>query len=166
MLLTSGVLWEIEAPVVYGLFGDQAGKKLPSLSSITTFVQSVAAFNFLYYSSLWSVKLSLLLFFRRLHSKKRSQKIWWWFVVAVCVLTWAACVADFPWSCAVHSLISYIGILKNKIYRLDFADYAKEHCATMSAIEYQLDTFYANCAMDVVTDCLSESHDFYQDCVS
>ena len=81
-------------------------KRLPGLDfqeKHTTFLHNVVAFNVFFYSCLWSVKLSLLLFFRRLRSKQRSHQVWWWCVLGVCVVTWAACVADIQWQCTVTS---------------------------------------------------------------
>lgn len=94
----------------------------------------------LFYTSLWSVKISFLLFFKRLAQDLTALRIQWWVIFVFTILSYLACFADTQYWCLVAPL--------PKIF---------EKCSTDSAIYWTLFTLKFNCAMDVVTDCLSIS---------
>ncbi|XTI93063.1 hypothetical protein V2W45_1249156 [Cenococcum geophilum] len=91
----------------------------------------------LFYTSLWSVKISFLLFFKRLAQDLTALRIQWWVIFVFTILSYLACFADTQYWCLVAPL--------PKIF---------EKCSTDSAIYWTLFTLKFNCAMDVVTDCL------------
>ncbi|KAI4230761.1 MAG: hypothetical protein LQ349_006051 [Xanthoria aureola] len=140
LLLGSAVLWQFMSPNLYDLFAVTSGKKplTPDfISENADLLRSITPFSLLFYSCLWTVKLSFLLFFRRLGLNVRGQKIWWWCVLTITVLTWIATVADHDYKCSLRPL-TWIWV----------------HCQSPSAIRFTNNTYYANCAADVVTDCL------------
>ncbi|KAI9664062.1 MAG: hypothetical protein M1821_007553 [Bathelium mastoideum] len=145
MFLATAILWSIEAPTLYLQYGIQSGRipltspldELNFVKKDTSFLRTIVPFNWLYYTSLWTVKLSFLMFFRRLGSRVRGQQIWWWVVLVIVVATWIACVADIQYNCA---LSSYEWIIEN--------------CAALKEVHYGNRTFYANCVADVVSDIL------------
>ncbi|KAL8906626.1 MAG: hypothetical protein Q9171_006194 [Xanthocarpia ochracea] len=129
------------SPNLYELFDVVSGQSLLTTGFVdrnTDLLRSLAPFSVLFYTCLWTVKLSFLLFFRRLGLNVRGQKIWWWCVLVITLLTWAATVADNDWKCSVRP-VYWIWL----------------NCSTPSAIKFINHTFYANCTMDVVTDCLT-----------
>ena len=106
MMLGTAILWQIEAPTLYEQYAVEAGKSPPTQGFIerdTAFWRCFVPFNILFYSCLWSIKLSFLLFFRRLGSRVEGHKIWWWCILVITVLTWVACVADIRYKCSLAS---------------------------------------------------------------
>ncbi len=106
MKLATTILWQINAPVLYEHFAIIAGKKpfdLRFLNRATAILRTGVLLNILFYSALWLVKLSFLMFFRRLGSKVKGQKIWWWCILVFTVLAWVACIADFQYKCSLNS---------------------------------------------------------------
>ena len=104
MLLGSAILWQVESPTLYELYAVTSGQKIPDAGFIArqiAFLRTIVPFTILFYSCLWTVKLSFLIFFRRLGANVRGHKAWWWFVLILIVLTWAACVADIHWVCSL-----------------------------------------------------------------
>lgn len=104
--LVVNILWQMKAPVLYEHFDVMAGKKLPDVGFVnrdTALQRTVVLFSILFYSALWLVKLSFLMFFRRLGSKVKGQKIWWWFILVFTLLTWVACIADIEYKCSFNS---------------------------------------------------------------
>lgn len=107
MKLATAILWQINVPVLYEYLAVIAGKKpfdLGFLDRAVAILRTGVLLNVLFYSALWLVKLSFLMFFRRLGSKVKGQKIWWWCILVFTVLTWAACIADFQYKCSLSSL--------------------------------------------------------------
>ena len=85
MLLASTIIWQTQQATVYDLhFKLYAGE-----IAITPEVQvaeeillrTLVATTFLFYSCVWSVKIGMLIFFRRLEQRVRAQRIWWWCVL-------------------------------------------------------------------------------------
>ena len=106
MLLAFAILWQIEAPTLYQQYAVQSGTEpfTPSfISKDTKLLRLIVLFITLFYSCLWTVKLSLLLFFRRLGSKVIGHQVWWWSILVITVLSWAACIADINWRCSLGS---------------------------------------------------------------
>lgn len=106
MLLGTAVLWQVEAPTLYEQYAVESGKEPFSLGFIerdTAFLRTIAPFTILFYSCLWTVKLSFLIFFRRLGSKIKGHQIWWWCILVITFLTWVACIADIDYQCSLGS---------------------------------------------------------------
>ena len=74
-----------------------------NLEKYLYFLPAITAFTILFYSCLWSIKLSFLLFFRRLGSRTKG-KTWWWCILVITVLSWIVCVADFSYPCSLGSV--------------------------------------------------------------
>ena len=106
MLFGFAVLWQVMVPTLYEQYAVESGQKLPDVEFIskdTHFLRSIVAFTILFYSCLWTVKLSFLLFFRRLGARVRGQNIWWWCILAVTGLTWVSCIATVHYRCLLDS---------------------------------------------------------------
>lgn len=109
MLLASSIVWQSKAYILYWLYDVVHGKtqfSMDFLDEYSTFMPHIVTWNVLFYSCLWSIKFSFLMFFRRLRSKvERWQTIWWWVVFAITLSTWVACIADIDYKCSVRSVI-------------------------------------------------------------
>jgi hypothetical protein len=67
----------------------------------------LAPLQILFYSSLWCIKFSFLVFFYRLSSKIKAFRIWW-FVVCFCTAAvYIASVGDIEYKCSFEG-IEYI----------------------------------------------------------
>ena len=159
MLLATAIIWQIVYPTVYMQYAiaDGIAPFQPGFfAKEATFLHVWAALLILFFTCLWSIKLSFLLFFRRLGHNVRGHKIWWWCVLGATIATWATCVGDVQFDCSLNSL--------DWIYsKFDlFAElyghylYLLAHCTSEGSIRFEARTFRANCAVDIITDCLSE----------
>lgn len=92
-----------------------------------------------FYTSLWSVKISFLLFFRRLSQNVSGQKVLWWCVLAFTLASYVVCIGDIQYSCLAAPFESIFLC-----------------CSTAAAVRYQQTTLKFNCAIDVLTDFASK----------
>lgn len=97
------------------------------------------AIQVLYYCTLLVVKLSFLVFFRRLvyAAEIRYLKVSWWVILFVTIATWVASLADVPF-CGLQGSLPY-----------------DSHCMFWSD-RPMYPSLIANAVMDVVTDLLSK----------
>lgn len=77
-------------------------------------LHAILATYLLFYSTLWSIKLSFLFFFRRLGQNVRRQKTIWWIVFTITILSYLVCVAILDYNCltggdGISSCTSVIG---------------------------------------------------------
>lgn len=121
--VTSGLLWPLPPDFV---------------ERSETFLRSSAACQFIFLTSLWSVKLSFLCFFRRLYlDMGRLMRIWWVFV-AFTFATWAVSIGTIQYWCLVRPLT-----------------YIMSECKSDAAIYFQRTTLVVKCVVDVLTDFMS-----------
>lgn len=128
---------------MYYIMAVSAGLELPGegfAPLAESYFKSTVAVIVLFYSSLWSIKISFLLFFRRLGKNVRGQKVVWWPVFGFTLATYFACIGTIQYPCLVSS----------------FA-YLAANCSTPAATSFQQVTLKLNCTWDVITDCSSES---------
>lgn len=109
MFLASSIVWQLKAYILYWLYDVVYGRTQFStefLHDYSTFMPQIVTWNVLFYSCLWSIKFSFLVFFRRLQSRvERAQRIWWWVVFAITVATWVVCIADIDYNCSLRNVI-------------------------------------------------------------
>lgn len=123
---------------MYHVINVSAGREIPKSDFAFRsgkFFKSAAAVIILFYSSLWSIKISFLFFFRRLGTNVRHQKRLWWSIFCFTLATYFACIGSIQYSCLVRPFL-----------------YLAEHCATASAISFQQISLKLNCVWDVLTD--------------
>lgn len=104
-LLGTSILWHIRVPLFYEYYAVMAGQRpydVAYINNQTTFLRNLVPLTILFYSSLWLVKVSFLIFFWRLGWKVKGQKIWWRFILIVTVLTWVACIATIDYQCLLN----------------------------------------------------------------
>ncbi|KAL9002679.1 MAG: hypothetical protein Q9188_004405 [Gyalolechia gomerana] len=145
MALFTAIDWQIVARYMYQFISITSGQLWPPPASFVKDTEnyykgSVVVLVF-FYTSLWAVKFSFLLFFRRLgHNVTGWHKVFWWSVFGFTVATYLVCIGDIQYSCLAVPL--------PKLF---------QHCSTDGAIHYQLVTLKFNCAVDVLTDYMSQS---------
>lgn len=145
MLLVTCVTWQAEAPALWEQFAiargeDGDGNGLDSLPRFQRFLRMNVPWLYLFYSCLWSIKLSFLIFFRRIGgTSRKGHRVWWWCVLVVTVLAWIPCVADIDYNCTTKSIL-----------------YILRKCSSAASIRFQYRTLIVNCVLDVFTDLLSK----------
>lgn len=97
--------------------------------------------NLFFYAALFSVKLALIVFFKRLGNNVRGQKYLWWPAFILSAVCFVVSVGDIGYSCLVNSDIEYLST-----YCV-----SPEHSAKMT------NTVTANCVLDIVSDIASKS---------
>ena len=141
MVLTTTSLWQVQAEHLYQLISVITGKLIPppSIKEDTEhYLKAVVGVYMLFYSTLWTVKLAFLLFFRRLSENVAGQQKLWWGVTAFTVATYIVCIGTLEYKCLTNSF-----------------EYVSQKCTAPSVIKYELDTLKVNTAFDVLTDYLS-----------
>lgn len=115
MLCATAALYQTQSVNLYNHYPLVTGKIPPTpvnLARERTLLKSILAEFYLWYTTLWIVKLSILLFFRRLFGERQQapwRKAWWWFVTIVTVATWAACLGTLPYDCLLKPLPWILG---------------------------------------------------------
>lgn len=110
MLLATASLYQSQAKSLYAqypLVTGQIESTPERLAKETTLLRVEVAEFYLLYSTLWSVKLSVLLFFRRIFNEGQSVRyleLWWYFITGFTVVSWVACLGTIPYNCLLKSL--------------------------------------------------------------
>lgn len=139
-VLANAIIWQIYARHMYYVVSVAAGLEMPGndfAQLAESYFKSNAAVMILFYSALWSIKISFLLFFKRLGTNVRGQKRIWWPVLGITLATYFACIGIIQYRCDISSF-EYIAI----------------NCKSTAAKSFQKITLNLNCAWDVITDCL------------
>ena len=140
-VLANAIIWQIYAQHMYYIMIVSAGLEMPDegfAQLAESYFKSTVAVIILFYSALWSIKISFLLFFKRLGTNVRGQKLIWWPVLGITLATYFACIGTIQYPCLVSSF-----------------EYLAANCNTPAATSFQQITLKLNCAWDVTTDCLS-----------
>ena len=130
-------LYIIDLPYLYGFLDYTAGIQ-PFTPDLPTTLRNIMMINFavtpLFWVVLWSVKLSLLLFFKRIIS--RTALIGgWWAVLAFTIVTFLGCIVSEFTSCDTIRDFTISGA-----------------CVSLREQRAQLASLYYSFAADVVTE--------------
>ena len=115
MLCGTATLYQTQSINLYHHYPLVTGKIPATVTNLTrerTLLSSLLAEYYLFYTTLWIIKLSVLLFFRRILSERRRTPwlmAWWWFVTSFTVSSWAACIGTLPYRCLLRSLPWILG---------------------------------------------------------
>ena len=93
-----------------------------------------------FYTGLWAVKFSFLLFFKRLGQNVAQQQVLWWCVFVFTVATYIISIGDMPYACLADSF-----------------DKIMQDCSTKSAGRHGRVILWVNCILDIVSDYISMS---------
>lgn len=106
MLASNALIWQLNQDDLYTTIAVLAGQQIPSKSfprDTERYLRGSAVVIVFFYSGLWSVKLSFLIFFKRLMRNVRKQKILWWTVLGITILSYFAVLGTIPYNCLVSS---------------------------------------------------------------
>jgi hypothetical protein len=119
------------------------GVRIPPPDFVTrseVFLKASTAVIILFYSTLWSIKLSFLFFFRRLYINVSGGWMrFWWAIMVITIASWAVCIGNIDYKCLVRPL-----------------EEIALNCNTDDALRYQKITLILNCVLDTFTDVLSK----------
>lgn len=140
MLFGSATFWQVEAPEMYYRYEVLSGQRPRGpefLEKILSFTITLVPFNVLFFSCLWTTKISFLFFFRRLQVNVKGHKIWWWCVLLVVMATWVGCIALIYYKCSLGHPQFILG-----------------YCRTPAAARRFDHIFISSAVLDIITDCL------------
>ena len=122
MLLASAIIWQFNKDVLYMTLAISAGALSTVPENFPAEMQrylrhSIAAFVF-FYSGIWSIKLSFLIFFRQLGSHFWGQKILWWSIFGVTIATYFVSLGTIHYHCFNSSFQHIMGTSQQNIFSL------------------------------------------------
>ena len=107
MILATAIIWQTLSGAMYRSLRVISGEVYPPppnfVNDEQNFLRGSAAVIILFYSSLWAVKLSFLIFFRRLVRGVMIQKQLWWCVLAITVGSYFVCIGVTEYNCLLPS---------------------------------------------------------------
>ena len=106
-LTANTLIWQFTKGNFYELIAVESGQLYPPPADLpqparTYLKRSVAVIAF-FYSGLWAIKFSFMLFFRRLGRNIRHRKVIWWTILAVIIASWLACLGTIQYRCLTGS---------------------------------------------------------------
>ena len=111
-LMTNTLIWQMSKDDMYEVIAAGSGQLYPPPPDLPkraeTYLRRSTAIIALFYSGIWAIKLSFMLFFRRLGHNARGQKILGWTILVIVVATWLACLDTIHYRCLTSSF-EYIG---------------------------------------------------------
>lgn len=134
-------LYIVDLPYLYTLMDWLEHPSAPTQQitwSYTMMMRLNWAVTLFFWAALWCVKLSLLLFFRRVISQIRHWMRAWWFILGFTVITFLGCVISQITSCDSPKDFTVLG-----------------KCASARNQRAQVISLYYSYAADVLTDMLS-----------
>ena len=146
IVLVSAILWYFAAPSLFEAVDVTSGRlsvtQAPNLMhDVVYFARTALIINILFYAGLWSIKMSFLIYFRRILVGTHYRRLYthWWVVFTLTIVTWVICIGDLPYDCFVNSFRNLNG-----------------RCSTPEATQKQRILLGINTALDVLTDILSK----------
>lgn len=107
MSFGSAILFQVKGSPLYELYAIGSRQKSVgsgSVDRIRGFLRIMVPFQILFICGLWTIKLSLLIFFRRMGSSVKGHKTWWWFVLVINILGWVASIGTIDFDCSLGHL--------------------------------------------------------------
>jgi len=123
IMLTNAIIWQTQYKIVYQLYAFFAAGAFPDVAFLTrfeVFLKFQSAILILLYTCLWAVKLSFLIFFRRLELKLSGFRVWWWIVLGITIASWVSCVGDNQYDCETGDIERLFG--ERKTVLIQFID--------------------------------------------
>lgn len=143
LVLVTATLWQWAARDLYYILRLAAGLVPLEADYATRLYRGLKVsltVELFFYTALFLIKLSFLLFFRRLGSHVRGQKYIWWPVFALAVTSYLVSVGDVEYHCLVGRTVEYL----------------ETQCSTQTAIRFTTATLIVNCVLDVISDFASK----------
>ena len=108
MATAYAAIWQWCGSQLYISIAVASGKLLKPppdiLSQVKTFLRGLFVAYVLFYTCLWCIKLSFLLFYWKFVNHVRRQRILWWAVLVFTVASYAVCLGLVDYSCLLGSV--------------------------------------------------------------
>lgn len=145
--IVTGIIWQtVMAHDMYETVSVFAGLQ-PSGPNFLAQAHRYAKFSLasllLFYSTLWAIKFSFLIFFRRLGKHVRRQEFLWWPIFGFTVASYLIILGVTPYRCLGGSIT-----------------YLVEHCVSEAVLKSKRTIFLCCFIFDVFTDIASKSSFF------
>ncbi|TGJ81603.1 hypothetical protein E0Z10_g7142 [Xylaria hypoxylon] len=140
--LVTAALWQVTAKDMYYVFDVQSGLAVyyltEYLKSLRDWLTTSFVAELFFYTSLLSIKLSFLFFFRRLGSGINHFRYIWWPVLVITVGSYLGAVGNINYKCLIGTIKQTTGV-----------------CQTEHELSFTAGTLKANAALDIITDLMS-----------
>lgn len=160
-LLVNSILYQITIPMMYLVAAVQEGTmRAPAdIASVTSsYMKLQFAIITLFWTCLWTVKFSILVFLNKLNNRLRGQRRMWTFCAAFIGLSYIGCVISYPISCASFKLGKNdpnATQVKREEFRLRLR--LPGACNTEGHVNRSLASLWYSTAVDVLTDLMCSS---------
>lgn len=114
ILIALGVLYNHAIPVIFNIERIVRGEAIVSLDfkeQIDYFLKLQFSIIILFWTTLWAVKLSFLVFYRKILAGLPSHIIWWKLIFVLTVLAYLGCQATNLKSCTPISNYFHLGMM-------------------------------------------------------
>ena len=109
LLLSNTIIWQLFKEDLYLNLAVDAGQVYPPPADFPgrtkRYLRATVAIVTFFYTGLWAIKLSFLVFFKKLGKNVRNQTIIWWSVMAVTCASYFACLGTIDYNCIVKSFM-------------------------------------------------------------
>ncbi|CAL8574177.1 hypothetical protein XPA_000145 [Xanthoria parietina] len=141
LLLTNAITWQVLKEDLYLNIAVSSGQLYPPPADFPQrterYLRASVAIILFFYTGLWAIKLSFLVFFKKLGENVRHQTLIWWGVLAVTCASYFVCLGMTYYKCLASSF-----------------KYIQPHCVLPATVAFQRNTLLVNMILDVVTDVL------------
>ncbi|PLB44904.1 hypothetical protein P170DRAFT_415749 [Aspergillus steynii IBT 23096] len=139
-LLAQAIIWQTQIESLYIQHQLITKEYLPTpeiMEDLRPVLRAQLAGLFFFMLSLWLLKASFLIFFRRLGCYLYPWNTWYWCVVILVAGSCAGCLGDIDYKC----------LMKDPAW-------AYENCTASSAVRVQFRSFFINGILDIFSDVL------------
>ena len=109
LLLSNTITWQLVKEDMYLHFAVAAGQLYPPPADaperIKRYLRASVAIITFFYTGLWAIKLSFLVFFKRLGKNVKNQTIIWWSVMVVTCFSYFTCLGTIEYKCFAGSFM-------------------------------------------------------------
>ena len=114
MLLGNAIIWNFAKKGLYTLLNVNAGlEPFPPdfAQQVVQYLQLTSGVQVMFFTSLWFIKFSFLVFFRRLGQNVRWQNQIWWIVTGFVAAGYPVAIGTVQWKCLLSSY-AYIACMR------------------------------------------------------
>ena len=143
LALFSAICWQLVGGFLYDFLKVRSGQQAPhdnQVADIENYYTGQLVVLVFFYTSLYLVKFSFLLFFKRLGRNVQSQKYLWWPVFVFTIASYLTGIGTISFKCLINPFSVIV-----------------DQCFSHKSIMFNVVTFKVNAALDVVTDFSSTS---------
>ena len=113
LLLSMAVLYTLITPTMFTIDNVSTGKEMPGaefISDAEFYLKCQFAIICMFWTTLWAVKVSILMFYKNLFNRLRNQMTLWWCVLGFVVLLYLGCWGSQLASCVPMSGYFVLGM--------------------------------------------------------